>query len=159
MVWILLGKDMINFDNGEIVFPGCSNAIFADMSIEKFKGLGIRIDKTKDLGNGYCWYSIRGEVKDFKIGLELCFYQNRLDTLHFHTRDAMDALNWDAWTEEREMEVYWRNNRFLSKIFHRKADKVRKTPYPQSRYLFSWGEVWSVYDPRSASSFMGISWL
>ncbi|MEF9480581.1 hypothetical protein OWR28_25460 [Chryseobacterium sp. 1B4] len=74
-----------------------------------------------------------------------------------NTWENGDAKDWNEWTEEKEMNVFHRNNTFLTKVLNRSPTRKKKTPYPSCTFRFSWGNVWSVYDPRSAGSFMGIN--
>ncbi|WP_278353864.1 hypothetical protein [Chryseobacterium gleum] len=73
-----------------------------------------------------------------------------------NTWENGDAKDWSEWTEEKEMNVFHRNNTFLTKILNRSPTQKKKKPYPSCTFKFPWGNVWSVYDPRSAASLMGI---
>ncbi|MGU3373837.1 hypothetical protein [Chryseobacterium sp. M5A1_1a] len=75
-----------------------------------------------------------------------------------NTQESTDAKDWNDWTEEKEMQIFRRNNKFLEMILEVLPTEKKKTPYPSCSFNFPWGNIWSVYDPRSASSLMGISY-
>lgn len=113
----------------------------------------------RDVKTGYFWYYFNAiPVEDSQLCFNLCFSGNHLDHIHMNTLEKTDARTWDEWTEEKEMQVFHRNNKFLSKILERPPSRKSKTPYPSCTFDFPWGNLWSVYDPRSASSIMGISY-
>jgi hypothetical protein len=113
----------------------------------------------RDVKTGYFWYYFNAiPVEGSQLCFNLCFSGNHLDHIQMNTLEKTDARTWDEWTEEKEMQVFHRNNKFLSKILERPPSRKSKTPYPSCTYNFPWGNLWSVYDPRSASSIMGISY-
>ncbi len=111
----------------------------------------------RDVKTGYFWYYFDAvDVKGYKLSFDLCFLGDTLDKIFMNTYEESDAKTWNDWSEAKEMKVFERNNQFLSMILGVQPTKKKKTPYPTCTFNFPWGNAWSVYDPRSATSFMGI---
>lgn len=150
---------MINKNNGHIEVPGFNTTLFIGMPLEDLERTSFyqhNFKKKNDMNTGYCWYVFKEfEVLENAITLNLCFFEGCLKYIHFYTYQDGDSTSWDNWNEEAEINLFHRNNQFLSKVLNEPV-KVEKKPYPRCVFLFAWGNVWSVYDPRGAQASMGI---
>ncbi|WP_312287152.1 hypothetical protein [Chryseobacterium gleum] len=151
---------LINSENGVIKLETFSTGLYKGMSLDQLKQSDFYREKYNDVWDvktGYFWYYFKPiEIQGYQVSFSLCFFENQLDIVHMNTWENGDAKDWSEWTEEKEMNVFYRNNTFLTKILNRSPTQKKKNPYPSCTFKFSWGNVWSVYDPRSAASLMGI---
>jgi len=151
---------LINSENGVIKLETFSTGLYKGMSLDQLKQSDFYREKYHDVWNvktGYFWYYFKPiEIKGYQVSFSLCFFENQLDIVHMNTGENGDAKDWSEWTEEKEMNVFHRNNTFLTKVLNRSPTQKKKKPYPSYTFKFSWGNVWLVYDPRSAASLMGI---
>ncbi|KFF74260.1 hypothetical protein HX13_14150 [Chryseobacterium sp. P1-3] len=153
---------LINSENGSIELESFATRLYKGMPLNQLKETDfykVNYHNMWDVKTGYFWYYFKTtEVKGYQLYLSLCFFEDRLHSLHMNTWEISDAKDWNGWTEEKEIQVFHRNNRFLTLLLGISPTWKRKTPYPGVFFRFSWGNIWSVYDPRSASSLMGISY-
>ncbi|WP_312553326.1 hypothetical protein [Empedobacter brevis] len=152
----------INTDNGIVTLKKYNLQLRKGMLLEDLQQTEFYKKYTngmRDVKTGYFWYYFKAiNVDGYQLTLNLCFLGNQLDRIFMNTHEESDAKTWDDWTEQKEMNVFHRNTTFLSHILGIPPTRKKKTPYPSCSFRFSWGSVWSVYDPRSASSFMGINY-
>lgn len=152
---------LINSENGVIELKTFNTQLYQGMSLDQLKQTDFYKEKYHncwDVKTGYFWYYFqRIEIKGYQVSFSLCFSGDQLDIIHMSTWENGDAKDWNEWTEEKEMKVFHRNNTFLTQILEIPPTQKKKKPYPSCTFKFPWGNVWSVYDPRSASSLMGIS--
>ncbi|AZA93113.1 Uncharacterised protein [Chryseobacterium nakagawai] len=153
---------LVNNENGSLKLIEFNTQLYKGMLLEQLKQTDFYKEKYQnrwDVKTGYFWYYFKTiEVESHQLSFSLCFLGDQLHSIHMHTWEKTDAKDWNEWTEEKEMQVFHRNNKFLSLILGVPPTQKKKTPYPSCTFIFPWGSVWSVYDPRSASSFMGISY-
>lgn len=100
----------------------------------------------RDMGNGYKWLDIYNlQINREYYILSLCFEKNVLTMLTITVNGEPFNLNsdYDSWDQRDEKRVFKYHERWLKKRFGRKRE-------------FLWGNVWAEYDPRSASSSMGL---
>jgi hypothetical protein len=152
---------LINSENGTIELEAFNTSLYKGMSFEELQQTGFykaKYHNMWDVKTGFFWYYFNTiEIQGYQVYLHLCFFGDRLHSIHMNTWESSDAKDWNEWTEEKEMQVFNRNNTFLTLILGTSPTRKKKTPYPNWSFSFPWGNVWSVYDPRSASSLMGIS--
>ncbi|WP_114821224.1 hypothetical protein [Chryseobacterium sp. KLBC 52] len=152
---------LINSENGVIELEALATTLYKGMSLDQLKQSDFYKEKfhtLRDVKTGYYWYYFKSiEIAGYQVSFSLCFFGDQLDIIHMNTSEKTDAKDWNEWTEEKEMNVFRRNNTFLTKVLGISPTQKKKNPYPSCTFKFLWGNVWSVYDPRSASSFMGIS--
>lgn len=152
---------LIHSEEGTIELETFNTRLYKGMLFEQLQQTDFYKEKYHnmwDVKTGYFWYYFNPmKVKGYQVYLNLCFSGDQLHSLHMNTWESGDAKDWNEWTEKKEMQVYERNNTFLTLILGMSPTQKKKTPYPSCSFLFPWGNVWSVYDPRSASSLMGIS--
>ncbi|MCW1963006.1 hypothetical protein [Chryseobacterium viscerum] len=152
---------LINSENGVIELKTFNTQLYREMSLDQLKQTDFYKEKyhnCRDVKTGYFWYYFQHiEIKGYQVSFGLCFFGDQLDIIHMNTWENGDAKDWNEWTEEKEMKVFHRNNTFLTQILEIPPTQKKKKPYPSCTFKFPWGNVWSVYDPRSASSLMGIS--
>lgn len=152
---------LINSENGVIFLEAFNTRLYRGMTFDQLKHTDFYKEKYHqmwDVKTGYFWYYFTHlEITGYQLSFSLCFFKDELEIIHMNTWQETDAKDWNEWTEEKEMNIFHRNNTFLSKILEMPPTQKKKTPYPSCTFLFPWGNVWSVYDPRSAGSFMGIS--
>ncbi|MDR4953709.1 hypothetical protein REB14_16140 [Chryseobacterium sp. ES2] len=152
---------LINSENGVIELEAFATTLYKGMSLDQLKQSDFYKEKYHtlwDVKTGFYWYYFKNiEISGYQLAFSLCFFGDQLDIIHMNTSEKADAKDWNEWTEEKEMNVFRRNNTFLTKVLGISPTQKKKTPYPSCTFNFPWGNVWSVYDPRSASSFMGIS--
>ncbi|MCJ7935256.1 MAG: hypothetical protein MUW56_16935 [Chryseobacterium sp.] len=151
---------LIHSENGVIELKAFGTRLYKGMSYDQLKQTDFYQEKyhtMRDIKTGYLWYSFDPiEIQGYQLYFNLCFLGDQLHSIHMNTWEKSDAQDWNEWTEEKEVKVFYRNNKFLSSVLPTPPPQKKKTPYPRVSYLFPWGSIWSVYDPRSASSLMGI---
>ncbi|MBO9693046.1 hypothetical protein [Chryseobacterium sp.] len=152
---------LINSENGVIELESFTTRLYKGMSLDQLKQSDFYKEKyhsMQDVKTGYFWYYFKSiEIQGYQVSFSLCFFGNQLGIIQMNTWENDDAKDWNEWTEEKEMKVFHRNNTFLSQILDRLPTQKKKNPYPSRTFIFPWGNVWSVYNPRSAGSFMGIN--
>lgn len=152
---------LINSENGVIALKTFNTRLYRGMSPDQLKQTDFykrKYHNMWDVKTGYFWYYFKHiEVLGYQLSFSLCFFEDQLDIIHMNTWENGDAKDWNEWTEEKEMNVYHRNNTFLIQILEMLPTQKKKKPYPRCTFKFPWGGVWSVYDPRSAASLMGIN--
>lgn len=153
---------LINSENGVIELETFATTLYKGMSLDQLKQTDFYKEKYHsiwDVKTGYFWYYFKSiEITGYQVSFSVCFFGNHLDLIHMNTWESNDAKDWKDWTEEKEMKVFHRNNTFLTQILERSPTQKKKIPYPSCTFNFPWGNVWSAYNPRSASSLMGINW-
>lgn len=153
---------LVNNENGTLELKEFNTQLYKGISLDQLKQTDFYKEKYQnmwDVKTGYFWYYFKAiDIEGYQLSLSLCFLGDQLHSLHMNTWESTDAKDWNEWTEEKEMQVFYRNNKFLALILGILPTRKKKTPYPSCTFNFPWGNVWSVYDPRSASSFMGISY-
>ncbi|PKF74981.1 hypothetical protein [Chryseobacterium sp. PMSZPI] len=152
---------LISSENGTIELEAFNTRLYKGMLFDQLKQTDFYKEKYHnmwDVKTGYFWYYFNTiEIQGYTLYFHLCFLGDQLHSIHMNTWESTDTKDWNEWTEEKEMQVFHRNNRFLSLILGISPAQKKKTPYPNCTYRFTWGNVWSVYDPRSASSLMGVN--
>lgn len=152
---------LINSKDGTIKLEAFATQLYKGMLLKQLQQTEFYKKKYHhvwDVKTGYFWYYFdRMEERGYQFYLNLCFFEDQLHSIHMNTWKSTDAKDWNEWTEEKEMQIFHRNNAFLEMILGVSPTK-KKIPYPSCTFKFSWGNIWSVYDPRSASSLMGISY-
>lgn len=153
---------LINSENGVLDLSDFNTRLYKGMLLDQLKQTDFYKEKYHnmwDVKTGYFWYYFKEvEIEGHELSLSLCFWEDQLHSIHMNTWKSTDAKDWNEWTEEKEMQVFYRNNKFLTLVLGMPPTRKKKTPYPSCTFIFPWGSIWSVYDPRSASSFMGISY-
>ncbi|AZB08159.1 hypothetical protein EG344_04455 [Chryseobacterium sp. G0162] len=153
---------LVNNENGSLELIDFHTQLHKGMLLEQLKQTDFYKKKYLnrwDVKTGYFWYYFKTiEVEGHQLSFSLCFLGDQLHSIHMNTWESTDAKDWNEWTEEKEMQVFHRNNKFLSLILGAPPTRKKKMPYPSCIFNFPWGNIWSVYDPRSANSFMGISY-
>ncbi|MDR0229615.1 MAG: hypothetical protein LBI72_11240 [Flavobacteriaceae bacterium] len=151
----------LNKDDGSIHIENFDTVLYRGMKLEELKQTEFyksKFHNLRDVTTGYFWYNFDFFLwEGYNVYISICFYGDILEYIHINTWEEGDAKTWDDWTEKKEMEVFERNNSFMRKISGEKGTK-KKSPYPQWNVTFKWGTLWSVYDPRSASSIAGLSY-
>lgn len=152
---------MLDITNGNLVIEEFNSKLYKGMQLEELKNTDYykaKFNSFRDVQTGYFWYSFDTfSWEGYQIHISICFYGDKLEHFHINTWEDTDAKTWDDWTEKKEMAVFERNNSFMRKLSGEKGNK-KKDPYPQWNAVFDWGTLWSVYDPRSASSIAGLSY-
>jgi hypothetical protein len=152
---------LINSENGVIELKTFNTRLYRGMSLDQLKQTDFYKEKYHnmwDVKTGYFWYYFKHiEVLVYQLSFSLCFFEDHLQIIHMNTWENGDAKDWNEWTEKKEMNVFHRNNTFLIQILEMLPTQKKKKPYPSCTFKFPWGDIWSVYDPRSASSLMGIN--
>lgn len=152
---------LINSEDGTIELKAFNTRLYKGMLLEQLQQTGLYKEKYHtmwDVKTGYFWYYFNTiETLGYQVYLHLCFWGEQLHSLHMNTWEKEDAKDWNEWTEKKEMQVFGRNNTFLTLLLGMPPTRKKKTPYPSYSFVFPWGNIWSVYDPRSASSLMGIN--
>lgn len=153
---------LVNNENGTVELDEFDTQLYKGLLLDQLKQTDFYKEKYQsmwDVKTGYFWYYFKSiDVESFQLSFSLCFLGDHLHSIHMNTSESTDAKDWNEWTEEKEMQVFYRNNKFLTSILGMLPTRKKKTPYPTCTFIFPWGSIWSVYDPRSASSFMGISY-
>ncbi|WP_333597223.1 hypothetical protein [Chryseobacterium flavum] len=153
---------LIDSRNGAIELNNFNTLIYKGMLFDQLQQTDFYKQKYHDMWDvktGYFWYYFNTiDTHGYQLYFNLCFYGDQLHSIHMNTREDTDAKDWNEWSEEKEMLVFYRNNKFLTLLLERPPAQKKKTPYPSVSFRFPWGNIWSVYDPRSASSLMGIQY-
>ncbi|MDM1508968.1 hypothetical protein HX082_06105 [Myroides odoratimimus] len=152
---------MLDKTNGSIFLEEFNCRLYKGMQLEELKQTDYykaKYDSFRDVNTGYFWYGFNHfDWEGYQVRISICFFGDRLESMYIYTSDDRDAKTWDDWSEKKEMEVFERNNSFMRKLSEEKGKK-KNSPYPQWSIAFEWGTLWSVYDPRSASSISGLSY-
>lgn len=153
---------LIDSENGTIELQDFNTKLYKGIALDQLMQTDFYKERYRDMWDvktGYFWYYFNTvKIKDHQVHFNLCFLEDNLHSLHMNTWESTDAKDWNDWTEEKEMQVFHRNNKFLTLVLGMNPSQKKKIPYPSQTFNFSWGNVWSVYDPRSASSLMGINY-
>jgi hypothetical protein len=97
--------------------------------------------------NGFRWIHLPAVIIDKKyFHFSLCFYHERLYCATFIFRDEDKTPAWDDWTEEEELRLQKRFDRWLDAAI----GKARE---------FSWGAVSARYDPKGQTSSISIFYI
>ncbi len=96
------------------------------------------------MGTGWAWYSLpRFEDRAVVVSITLGFEGSRLSQLELLDGNPKFGIGWDNWSEQNE------------KL---RADSIggwlTAQGFPSGRY--TWGEVWSGYDPRGGFGSAGV---
>jgi hypothetical protein len=90
------------------------------------------------------WCSFRFEEREDSLVVVLFFKGEKLESVHFCVSDPKFGTGWEDWSEEKELERKQSNDQWLK----------RNGFVPGEKY--SWGSVWSDYDPKGGSSMIVI---
>lgn len=131
--------------DGKIVING-DFIIGPDLTKKDFLLSALFRDVLKQDDYEYTQYYLKPQIIDGKpFVIRLIFDSSgKLNTLSISFCFEEKNPSWEQWTQEKEYE--------LKKIH----DDLLKVWFGKSPYKFSWGTVSSVYDPRSASSYITI---
>jgi hypothetical protein len=96
------------------------------------------------------WYCLPGRylTDGESFAVLLCFSSSKLVSISLSLGDGNgdDSSSWSTWSEKNELE---KNRRQLGILQRR---------YGSPSCQFSWGKIWSEYDPRGGSSSIGIEY-
>ena len=102
-----------------------------------------------DHGNGYEWLAFHGLTFNAKpCGLSLCFHLGKLQSAHFGI--ALQNASLESGWPTREAI-----NAEISFIRQTLAQSFSRS-FSTGREQFSWGTVWSVFDPKGFQASSGI---
>lgn len=153
---------LVNNENSILELKDFNTQLYKKMALNLLKQIDFYKEKYQNMWEvktGCFWYYFKAiEVENHQLSFSLSFWEDQLYSIHMNTWESTDVKDWNEWTEEKEMQVFHRNNKFLTLILGIPPTRKKKIPYPSCTFNFPWGNVWSVYDPRSASSFMGINY-
>jgi hypothetical protein len=90
------------------------------------------------------WCSFRFRDGEGEFWVILFFREEELNSIHLALADPKYGTGWDDWSEAKERERKAAHDRWLT----------RTGWIPGQKY--SWGSVWSEYDPKSGSSMIVI---
>ncbi|MCC9044541.1 hypothetical protein LNQ81_17875 [Myroides sp. M-43] len=146
---------------GSVFLDELNCTIHKGMKLDELKETAFykaNFSSFRDVKTGYFWYGFNHFVwEGYHVYFNLCFFGDSLESMYLGTWEPTDTTSWDDWTEKSEMKVFERNNAFMRKLSGEKGNKS-KDPYPRWNDIYEWGTLWSVYDPRSASSISGLSY-
>ena len=139
---------MINTSNGNIHIKGKKLVINSELTKDRFVQSDLFVDVLKQDDYGYSRYYIKQQI--------IC-EQNFVITMLFGPDDVLfmvtlglveDGLypTWENWSEEDQLQ---------KKIMH---DEWLEKNLGSEPYKYSWGSISSIYDSRSASSHITISY-
>jgi hypothetical protein len=117
--------------SGTILSPRLTRSVF----LSSVEGMQAKVSVKNEP-----WCSFRFEDHEDSLGIVVFFKGENLESIHFSLSDPKFGNGWEDWSEARELERKQANNQWL-----KKNDLI-----PGKRY--SWGSVWSDYDPKSGSS-------
>lgn len=159
--WVKYSAMELNNIDGTLLIKAYNTTLYKGMKLEDLKETIFYKEKYvsfRDVETGYFWYYFDSlDFNKYKIVISICVFGDSLEQIYLNTWSDNDAKTWDDWTEKKEMEVFDRNNSFMRELSGEKGKK-KNTLYPQWSVSYDWGTLWSVYDPRSASSFAGLSY-
>lgn len=90
------------------------------------------------------WCSFRFEEREDAFVVVVFFKGENLESVHFCISDPKFGTGWEDWSEEKELERKEANNQWL----------LKHGLVPGKKY--SWGSVWSDYDPKGGASMIVI---
>lgn len=93
------------------------------------------------------WCSFSFEEREDSWIVVVYFKDEHMESVHLSINDSKYGTGWENWSEEKELERKKAHDRWL-----RSNGLV-----PGMQY--SWGSVWSDYDPKSGSSMIVIRYL
>jgi hypothetical protein len=90
------------------------------------------------------WCSFRFEESEDSWIVVVYFKEEQLEAVNLSINDPEYGTGWEDWSEERELDRKQAHDRWL-----------RSNGFvPRNKY--SWGSVWSDYDPKSGASMIVI---
>lgn len=148
--------------NGEFLLRKAGEELWIhpNMQEAELTGSGFYLKhaaELQDLKNGYLWHRLgRVEWSGSSFHAMLCFHKSVLTALHLSVDGPEFPTSWEDWSEQAELTRKKRHDALLLEHFGKKPDTRRSRPYPYVEYRCPWGSAISSYDPRSASSSIGI---
>ena len=143
---------MIDKRTGDISIPFENFIIHKDLKeneLENSRFSKAFLREKNDMGTGYIWHYFSPVlIMKRDIIFWLCFYYGNLFSVNFCISSMDLPTSWSNWSEEGELKRQLLNEEFLSEIFG----------YSFKQYHFSWGNIASIYDPRSGSSYVNLSY-
>lgn len=99
------------------------------------------------MGIGFvCYYLPESQGNPVTFSIGLCFHAGILDSVSVVASDSASRSSWDDWSEQGEMV----------------RAKQTEEWFMQQGYAtghYSWGEIWSGYDVKSAAGGGGVRYL
>ena len=137
---------MIDINNGDIRLTKKTLVIRKGLTIDEFAKSDLFEDVYKKDEYEYTRFFVGLQfIGENQFAVSLLF--NPLGRLYsIHLKISIDGKmpSWDNWSEEGELRIKDMHDMWLKK-------NVGDPPYN-----YSWGTIYSTYDPRSASSSMGV---
>lgn len=154
---------MIDIKTGDIMLPIINLKLSSDLTkslLQDFlldSQLLLRVD---DMKNGYVWYRTKAlKFEELSLKFSISFFKERISLIQFSIHDEHDnRSNWNDWSKEIELEQKEKHDRLLSSIINREPDEKIEVPIHRTTFNFSWGYIASLYDDRSASSYIMITY-
>jgi hypothetical protein len=140
---------MIDKKNGNVKFPTWDVALSPKMTREEF--LASPLAKNSKIGisnEPHCSWRIPPSFwKDRWWSVMVYFLDQKICMITLSAWENQDGPRWEDWSKEEQLRL---------KEFHSKTLRGLFGFFP---YRFSWGKVESIYDEKSASSSIVISYI
>jgi hypothetical protein len=128
---------MIDTKNGDIYINNSQIKLTLNLSVEQFKKTPLYSGE-----NIKPFYSVKHSVhianKNFKIALY--FLNNKLKEIRLYSEEIALGTSWLDFSEQKELERKKEHDKWLENL-------IGKGPY-----LYSWGEIISVFDKKGGVS-------
>ncbi len=131
-----------NPKTGELILPSgtiLSSGLTRSTFLSSVEGARTQVEVKNEP-----WCSFRFEENEDSLTVVVHFKGESLESVTLSIIDPKYGNSWEGWNEKRELEQKRANNRWLRS----------KGLVPGKKY--SWGSVWSDYDPKSGSSMIVI---
>ena len=143
---------MIDKRTGDISIPIENFIIHKDLKeneLENSRFYEAFLREKHDMETGYIWHYFSPIlIMQRDIIFWLCLYNGNLFSVNFCISSIDLPTSWSNWSEEDELKRQLLNEELLSEIFG----------YSSKQYHFASGNIASIYDSRSGSSYVNLSY-
>ena len=140
----------INAEDGTMQIEGCTTVIRAGLSSGDVLSALLQFHQRNiDHKNGYTWFSFHGlSFGGQPCGISMCFHFDRLTEGH-----------WGVSLPYAEQEGGWPTRKAIDEEIEFVREVLSKAlfgSFSSGKERFTWGEVWSMFDPKGFLASSGL---